>query len=120
MVGDLTLERAVAEHRKMWNWIADATEKQKGVVLKSDYFRKFCDVYRNVPTLLCWCCEYSSKSGDVGCESCPVEFDMTVTGCLGGLYDDYEEERDWKKRAEIARRIANLPVRKDLEKKKDR
>ena len=30
----LTKSEAVQEHRKMWNWIADETEKQERIVLE--------------------------------------------------------------------------------------
>ena len=34
----LTREQAIAEHRKMWNWIADETEKLKRRVGEREYF----------------------------------------------------------------------------------
>ena len=35
----LTKSEAIANHRKMWNWIADETMKRKCKVEKWDYFK---------------------------------------------------------------------------------
>lgn len=37
----LTREEAIANHRKMWNWIADETERWEDCATKSDYFNTF-------------------------------------------------------------------------------
>ena len=36
----LTREEAINEHRKMWNWIADETLKQKRKVNENEYFHQ--------------------------------------------------------------------------------
>lgn len=39
MMEKLTKEKAIEEHRKMWNWIADETLKQKRKVNENEYFQ---------------------------------------------------------------------------------
>lgn len=39
MMEKLTREQAIEEHRKMWNWIADETLKQKRKVNENEYFQ---------------------------------------------------------------------------------
>lgn len=34
----MELKKAIENHRKMWNWIADETEKQKRAVDKWEYY----------------------------------------------------------------------------------
>lgn len=112
---NLTREQAIAEHRKMWNWIADDIERLKTVckitVLKSDYFMK--SKFKN-EAILSWCflCEYSYRNK--GCESCPVNSPTKGTGCLNGLYYLVCRSETWQEQATLARQIANLPERTDV------
>lgn len=68
----LTREEAIAEHRKMWNWIADNSEYYGRVMQKSHYM-----VQHGFENILndCFCCEYSKYFSHLGfglCDSCPL------------------------------------------------
>lgn len=121
---ELTKEKAIEEHRKMWNWIADkllepeTQEKQKNVhVLKRDYCRK------NHLNILhaCWCCEYDWQYVHIykRCSNCPLEWgtedewDGYYCECINesGLWliaNNLAGNRKYKEASEIARQIANL------------
>ena len=110
----LTKSEAIANHRKMWNWIADETLKRKCKVRKREYFEThgLTDVPRNV----CYCCEYSC---DESCSDCPIEWGGEYGTCESkdnkgdrkGLYTLWYDEYDYIKAAELARQIAELPER---------
>ena len=114
----LTKEQAVKEHRKMWNWIADKTLERRGKVTKEDYFR---EEYQNKICICndCWCCEYDKQN----CEECPIQGDRAnKTYCRNLSSPYYElfktENDDYEMAAELARKIANLPERKDRRRSK--
>lgn len=121
----LTREEAIENHRKMWNWIADETEKRKRKVKKIEYFYEhmldFCFVN-------CYCCQYVyGDDGDYAvlftkCDLCPIEWGVKTNdcicdeSCLNGeslfckFVNTYSD--DYKNAAKYAREIANLPERK--------
>ena len=124
----LTKTQAIAEHRKMWNWIADQLEQ--GIVVHSPYLLKkeyLKDTpYRQKLIAHCFLCEYAGACSD-SCRHCPVVHEnknIHVTGCLGGLYnelgyvidqcdlDDTQESRQYA--VQLCRKIANLPERPDM------
>ena len=41
----LTKEQAIAEHRKMWNWIADQISKSNGIVNIYNLKEEYCDMH---------------------------------------------------------------------------
>lgn len=101
----MTRKEAIENHRKMWNWIADETVKQRRKILKSEY------PFYDTKTLRsnCFLCEYTN--GD--CNVCPFEWPAdTCYGDVEGniaLYILWLDEECLQKRAEYAREIANLP-----------
>lgn len=127
----ITKEQAITEHRKMWNWIADETEKRQQIVNKTDYFEehenefskemlKTIDSHCN-----CFCCLYNntqsnSKDGK-NCNNCPLEWEseVSISMCSDskeendecGLYSLWQNS-DYSTAAELARKIANLPEKK--------
>lgn len=111
----LTREQAIAEHRKMWNYIANEIERLKTVcnidILKIHYLTN--SRFKN-KAILSWCflCEYSYKIN--GCESCPVNSLTKGKGCLNGLYYLVCNAESWQEQAALARKIANLPERTDV------
>lgn len=118
---ELTREQAIAEHRKMWNWIADAIETLKIVfdidILKDLYLGVFkkMSIY---PVESCFLCEYSrseknKKDSGTSCDYCPI-IRAYGDGCLGGLYYAVSTAKSWQEQAALARQIANLPERKDI------
>ena len=128
VMSELTKEQAIAEHRKMWTWIAEHCNKETGkdvAQLKIDYLKE-----NNIENLLnnCFCCQYS-KQANYGdeidmCEHCPLDW-----GCPAhdGMYycedtdEDFNGDGLWakakdlscagqfKEAQKIALQIANLP-----------
>ena len=111
---ELTKSEAIANHRKMWNWIADETLKQKCKVKKREYF--IINGITDVPRFVCYCCEYANT----GCPDCLVKWDGKWGTCMNrdypndnkGLYFLWLLEPDYIKAAELAKQIAELPERK--------
>lgn len=127
----LTREQAIKEHRKMWNWLAEHPEKDKGDYLKSNDFKYVDDE--------CFLCHYNHQNDEECCgEECIIDWG-DAGGCMGsmfnlGLYKVYYELtsllRDINKNSErskdiakglrliisrTARAIAELPERKENE-----
>lgn len=118
---NLTREQAIAEHRKMWNWIADRIEMFKKVFdigeLKDLYLGIFKKMSIN-PVESCFLCEYAEKENSKRgfgktCDYCPV-IRADGYGCLGGLYYAVNRAKTWQEQAALARQIANLPERTDI------
>lgn len=119
----LTREEAIAEHRKMWRWIAEEIEKRK-ILLGIWYIKKiylaqnrFIEPIKND----CFLCGYASR-----CEECPLDWGRVKKGlpCEGDIWSDNEENyglwwkcqsaKTWQEQAAIARQIAELPEREDV------
>lgn len=128
----LTREQAIAEHRKMWNWIADETLKRKEKVTKCDYLEIFFP-NQNINSL-CFLCDYSAnrkKSENVSynkhykiCERfCPLKWGNdpkdtcveTYNTLDSGLFEKWCYSRGYKKAADLARQIAELPEKEVVE-----
>ena len=111
----LTKEQAIENHRKMWNWIADETLKQKRVVRKQEYF-----VANNIPDSIrpdsdCYCCEYSIINFRRSCSVCPIQWNHRL--CYVSEYNDWRAayyKENYKKAAKLARKIAKLPENKHI------
>lgn len=115
-----TKEEYIAEHRKMWNWIADESIKNHCKKNKLQYLRHIGVDPKSINTK-CWMCDYACKQTDdieIVCEYCPLEWEKVngekVPYCCA--YDDslyYSfcscSYKNYEYAAEIARRIANLP-----------
>lgn len=116
----LTKEQTIEEHRKMWNWIADQYEKgsvQDCFDLEKTYLE---DKYKDVECDR-FCCEYDDYHGDYDCDSCPLDWGSESRTCSNGLYSKLckstqIEGFDYKKAEKLARKIANLPERKNDDK----
>lgn len=124
----LTFEEAIENHRKMWNWIADETEKRRELVNKSDYFEENDIIMCH---LFCFCCQYAKDNSDAtrlgveirDCKICPIDWGVQVDDydkhqCIkhNTPYDWWVEANsfeEWKFAAKYARQIANLPVRRE-------
>lgn len=124
----LTREQAIAEFRKEWNYIADEIEKFKMVIDIQDCKRRYCLTNIRYPVKnYCFLCEYTSGDWwDVKCEKCPIIWGEEHDGlpCDGECWEDNEEKyglwwkclnaKTWQEQATLARKIANLPERKDV------
>lgn len=130
MEEQLTRQQAIAEHRKMWNWIAEECLKRKEKVEKIDYFLENYiedfNVFKlyageNLPDNLCWCCDYAnrqlfehSKFNRFSCGFCPILWGGAY-GCASDsspyvkfINLDFSE---YGQASILARAIANLPER---------
>lgn len=124
---NLTREQAIAEHRKMWNWIAEKIEEteieQRIEALKVEYIgeraeKKTLNIF---PMNGCFLCEYAyrekQKNSMYGlCTFCPIETESVKNrnvSCLAGLYVMIKRANTWQEQATIARQIANLPEREN-------
>lgn len=132
----LSKEKAIELHRKLWNWIADETEKQKRFLTKYEAFMHF-GWSRDVDGLE-WLCEYAEQNrskGAIGtdCRKCPLKFpetEKTIDGCC--LCSDESAYMKWRKlvvnatyfqkpmtekdiemAAKYAREFANAPIKED-------
>ena len=124
----LTREQAIAEHRKMWRWIADEIEKQENVLdiweVKKRYFAKngMMPIKND-----CFLCGYTSrKQYYVKCEECPLDWGHVEGGlpCEGEAWSDNDEKyglwwkcvgaKTWQEQAALARQIAELPESEDV------
>ncbi len=111
----LTKSEAIANHRKMWNWIAEETLKQKRKVEKSEYFK--AHGITDIPLIECYCCEYAKNN----CLNCPIDWGGEFGACMSrdtaddrkGLYWLWLLEPDYLTAAELAKKIAELPERKE-------
>lgn len=121
----LTKEQAVAEHRKMWNWIADYLESCKPeelpsniIHIKDEYF--ISNNIDDVPVSSCYCCDYDMCHTVLAyqrrCTACPINWiDSTCTG-ICGLYGEIlklNPHEDFKLMSKLAREIANLPEKEE-------
>ena len=105
----LTREQAIAEHRKMWRWIAEETLKRKKKVWKENYFKEHPE-YKELPISLCWCCDYV----DDKCSQCPLVWPDRTCFRKDSLFVKWFFEKDYEKAAEYAREIAELEERKEI------
>lgn len=113
----LTRQQAIAEHRKMWRWIAELIEKVKRCVdivdAKAEYLseKKYKTSLKNE----CFLCEYGFQFDDEFCKYCPVKFpEEEPDECFGGLYHKVIYAETWQEQAALARQIAELPEREDV------
>lgn len=94
-----------AEHRKLWNWLADHPGAEK-----HDYFRNWDP--DSVPRNECFACEVACREADRTdtyrtCKCCPLGGGRIV-GCNGGLYTEWATTTFRKRRQQLARIIATL------------
>ena len=119
----LTRAEAIANHRKMWNWIADETERLERVVLKPEYFKEHNISHNEVPLYGCYCCEFNLQFLTLPiCSACPINWDVNIEAkacCYKktpySKWNEvvYNKYNNWKSAAKLAREIANLPERGD-------
>lgn len=111
----MTLQECEVEFRKMWNWIADETEKQKRFVGKIEYFN---NNGKPIPIELCYCCEYTKALNGKNCGHCPCTNPTDERFlCADGLYSKWRHcfnNDDYINAAKFAKKIANFEFRKDV------
>lgn len=126
---ELPKEKAIEEHRKMWNWIADELEKPETRQSKEnvhDLKVRYCNANDLNLRNDCWCCEYDKQFSDYTCVHCPL---LWGTECETDAYycENDEDDGSWwhshqlAKDGEyegasiVARQIANLPEKESEE-----
>lgn len=119
LVAGLTREQAIIEHRKMWNWIANETLKQKRIVQKKEYFNFF---NKEKSYNYCYCCDFVHSYNET-CRHCPLMWGKDIKdNCIylhngdKGLYDRWwlTTEEYYEEAAALARQIAELHIRRDI------
>lgn len=124
----LTKKLAVALHRRLWNWVANESERQKRIVSKSEY-----PLFKHLKTCNnCWCCEYARERAKIGlvahtkyenkriirynmhcqkCEYCPLKW--KAENCISSQseYGKWVSAETWQEAVYWARIIAQLPER---------
>ena len=115
---EITKSEAIENHRKMWNWIAEETLRQKCIVEKEEYFE--AHGITDIPRYKCYCCEYDYSEAGFCCSNCPIEWGGIFNSCNdrdkfgdNGLYALWYKTTDYIKAAELAKQIAELPERKE-------
>lgn len=136
---ELSREEAIRMHRKMWNWLADETEKQNVSVDKFDFFKAHGIPESKRPLNYCYCCEYvyqtTGEELDVNWKTaeelpedcadiCPIDWgaekDCMTDGSIfwgvkrdcmteGSAFLQWYDTEEPEARAKIARIIAELP-----------
>lgn len=121
----LTREQAIAEHRKMWRWIAEETEKQKQRVRKQEYLVKhgYYDYLGNIPLNDCFLCDYTFQEGLPDCSLCLLDWDSEQEDYMCERKSENEDgyyckwystsDNNWQRAAKLAKIIAELPERKE-------
>ena len=121
---ELTKEKAIEEHRKMWNWIADEIIKRGKPVGEKEYIKLFFP--EEQVESQSFLCEFVGRDEECG-DECPLDWGITkhcsgvirkreegkIVETIYGLYLSYIEyafyHKNCEKASEIAREIANLP-----------
>lgn len=126
----LTKEKAIEEHRKMWNWIADELEKPEILITKEtvhDLKVRYCNANNWNLRNGCFCCEYDEQFADDRCMNCPILWgtedmvDDYYCECnthedIDGLWwesNNLAKDGEYEGASVIARQIANLPEREE-------
>lgn len=101
------LKEVVDNHKVLWTWLADETLIRKYKVEKYEFFAEH-GIYRlEAPICCCYCCEYDVQNLN-GCASCP----WGELKCFDSLFNEWLGEDDYVEAAELARQIANFPLKK--------
>lgn len=109
----MTKSKAIANHRRMWTWIANSIKAKKKGVWKSQFFNYISEK----PLNNCYCCEYASKKSiRKMCKKCPLIWGNSQKGrCMDNEYKKWLKamcKDNWQEAERYARIIANLPERK--------
>lgn len=120
----LTKKLAIKLHRKLWNWIADETIRQKRKVRKSEYplFAKYIYIDHD-----CWCCYYARKEerrlecdwGSIDCFYCPLQWKHGTCIADSSEFFKWDKAKTWQEAAHWARIIAELPERDERKEQKE-
>ena len=120
---DWTPADYMIQHKKMWNWVADQTIKRKQKVTKDEYFKRKNIKKIYIPENCCYACEVAAMSAIKNnvshlkmCDYCPINWDTKMLKtkgdrkCVQSIYNEWLTEKNWRRCAELARTIANMPL----------
>ena len=117
----LTRERAITLHRRMWRWIGLKTLREKRCVRKEEWFERFGlkTIYSD-----CYCCEYArqffpySDWRNTRCFYCPIDWgvkrDCCGEGALFKLWCHEIDMENWQEAGKLALQIVELPEKEEL------
>lgn len=121
---EITIYDYYALHQTLWNTIADMTLEIQRKVSKREALEKMGVPYNKQPRNFCYACEYANNSSDGSthlCENCLIDWGYSGPYeyyCEETIYAEWKEctEGDdyFKESAELARKIANLPINPKL------
>lgn len=98
----LTKAQAIANHRTMWNWIAQTSIQKQRCVEKYEAFAHFG---WGPVKCLCWCCEYGDRINELNmCLRCPITHCLPYFEPWRGACDD----NDYIAAARYAYQLAEL------------
>lgn len=116
---ELTKQQAIELHRKLWNYIADETERTKRCISKLTAMQQL-GVNPDSVANCCFCCEYASQFDWplTICAGCPIEWPKLYTygetRCSCSYYASWTHaycSEEYAAAARFARIIAELPER---------
>lgn len=113
----MTIKECQEEHKKLWNWIADETERRRGIVYKDDYFKQQWSTLRRVPHLHCFACEHDKIANDNEwncCNSCPIDWGKIFNDELDTKYMCQYHQSPYQKWREMRRKIGLSAVRSPM------
>lgn len=101
---ELTRERAIEEHRKMWRWLAEHPEKKKW-----DYLLDETPILNDLINIrnMCFLCTYTKEK----CNCCPLDWGAACCCKDDGLIARWNNARSIREKATFAKQIAELPER---------
>ena len=119
----------LTKHKELWNWLAENPDMQKGHWPGWDEIEDWDDeIY---PDNNCFACEYlveglleNERNNYCLCastceERCPLIWPSMGTCCdVDSLFRDWDnanDSKDYARAAELAKQIAELPVREGVE-----
>ena len=102
-------------HKSLWSWLADHPGKSK-----SNYFKDRGIERNKIPYLYCYACDYDYDvtHDPMSCGCCPLCAREDCQRCLNGLYEAWDRATAralHKECSQLARRIAELPVKPGVE-----
>ena len=107
------------QFRRMWQWIAEETRRQKRYVEKFEYFYAFDISKGERPYCDCYACEEGRQrardngrnSSSKECGYCPIDWGKCDCMEKGTLYDEWGDAYLYEDIAEFAERISKMEWR---------
>lgn len=110
----MTKEEAIQGHREMWNWIAEKINREERIVNIRKAKAQYASRYNGYLSANCFACEYCHRILWRNCSAgCLFNWDDSkdFRHCMAGFYSQCENAATWQEQYELAKKIANLPVR---------